>query len=206
VISHLFRWSLTPLVLLVFASAAFGQSEINGRVVDPDDKPVAGLDVILHAVTETAGTDVDKATTAADGTFTLSAKSSDPNAIYFVAVTWKGELYIGELMRQPFPANQEYLVRVGVNPVDIPQPEVAPELSAEEKKQNRSRGAVVIVAAGLIIAGLLGFGLKRRPAAQRRWLVELARIEDDIATDPDSTTLQKRRTELRERLKAPKRG
>jgi hypothetical protein len=62
------------------------------------------------------------------------------------------------------------------------------------------------VAAGAIIAALLGYGLRRRPATQRRWLVELARIEDDLTTDPDSSALQKRRAELRARLKAPKSG
>ena len=193
-------------LILFSALSAHAQSDINGRVVDPQDKPVAGLKVLLHAVNEKSGTDVDKATTAEDGTFKLSAGSTDETAIYFVAVTWNGELYMGDLMRPPFPQNQEYIVRVGVNPVEVPEEFAQPEISAEEKQSNNNKGAVVIVAAGAIIAGLLGLGLKRRAPAQRRWLVELARIEDDIAAEPDSSALQKRRGELRARLKAPKSG
>jgi hypothetical protein len=201
---RLLRYSLVPALILVVASDALGQSDINGRVLDAQEKPVAGLEVILHAVSETSGSDVDKDTTAEDGTFRLSAPSADESAVYFVAVTWEGQLYMGDLLRPPFPTNQEYLVRVGVNPVDLSGVADAPPVSAEEQKKERSAGAVVIVAAGAVIAALLGYGLHRRPASQRRWLVELARIEDDIAADPDSSALQKRRAELRARLKAPK--
>ena len=205
-IPRLRRYSFVPVLILVAASDALGQSDINGRVVDPQEKPVAGLEVLLHAVTESSGSDVDKDTTAEDGTFRLSAPSADANAVYFVAVTWQGQLFMGDLLRPPFPTDQEYLVRVGVNPVDLSGVADAPPVSPEEQKKERSAGAVVILAAGAVIAALLGYGLHRRPASQRRWLVELARIEDDIAADPDSSALQKRRAELRARLKAPKSG
>lgn len=187
----------------VATSAAFGQSEINGRVLDPQQKPVAGLEVLLHAVNESTGMDVDKDTTAADGTFRLVARATDANAVYFVAVVWNGQLYMGDLLRPPFPLAQEYVVRVGVNPVDMSEEAAGTQVSPEEQRQNRSRGAVVIVAAGAVIAGLLGFGLRRRPPPQRRWLVELARLEEDLTADPDSSDLLRRRKELRERLKAP---
>lgn len=198
--------SLVPAFILVLVSAAFGQSDIDGRVLDPEEKPIAGLEVILHAVDETTGTDVDKDTTAEDGTFKLSAAQGNPNAVYFVAVVWNGQLYMGDLLRTPFPTGQEYVVRVGVNPVDFGGAADAPVVTPEEQQKERSAGAVVIVAAGAVIALLLGYGLKRRPASQRRWLVELARLEDDLVADPQSSALQKRRAELRARLKAPKSG
>src|SRR5687767_7684206 len=204
--SRLFRYSFAPALIFLVTSHAFGQSDINGRVIDAQDKPVAGLEVLLHAVNETTGSDVDKATTADDGTFKLTAPTTDETAVYFVAVTWEGQLFMGDLLRPPFPSDQEYVVRVGVNPVDLSGIAEAPPVSAEEQKRERSAGAVVILAAGAVIAALLGYGLHRRPASQRRWLVELARIEDDIAADPDSSALQKRRAELRARLKAPKSG
>jgi len=204
--SRLLRYSFVPALIFLVTSHAFGQSDINGRVIDPQDKPVAGLEVLLHAVNETTGSDVDKATTADDGTFKLTAPTTDETAVYFVAVTWEGQLFMGDLLRPPFPSDQEYVVRVGVNPVDLSGIAEAPPVSAEEQKRERGAGAVVIVAAGAVIAALLGYGLHRRPASQRRWLVELARIEDDIAAEPDSSVLQKRRAELRARLKAPKSG
>ena len=201
-----YRVFFSFVLVLASASAAFGQSVINGRVVDPQNNPVPDLQVLLHAVNESRGMDVDTDTTAADGTFSVSAGVTAEDAVYFVAVMWNGQLYMGDLLRAPFPLEQEYVVRVGVNPVDVSAEAAETQITPEEAEQNRSRGAIVIVVAGAVIAGLLGYGLRRRPAAQRRWLVELARLEDDLSTTPDSPDLQKRRAELRARLKAPKSG
>lgn len=188
---------------LCLASTAAAQTEITGRVLDPQDQPVAGIEVILHAVTEATGSDVDKDSTRATGEFTLNAGSTNPNAVYFVAVVYNGELYIGDLLRPPFPLDQEYVVRVGVNPVDISAEQGGIAPSPAEAQRDRSRGIVVVVAALLVIAALIALALSRRPPARRRWLVELARIEDDLASDADERgVLRRRRDELRARLKA----
>ena len=195
------------LILLCGISTANAQQKIGGRVVDPQDKPVANLEVMLHAVTEEMGGDVDTDTTDADGAFELSAAVVDPTAVYFVAAVYNGQLFMGELMRAPFPAAQPYLVRVGVNPVEIAPPPEAPVVTPEEQQRDRTAGIAVILATLAIIAALASIVLGRRAPAQRRWLVELARLEDELATNtnPDAA-LQKRRTELRDRLKAPRSG
>lgn len=205
--SWLGGWPLACIAALTLASSGFAQQRISGRVIDPQGKPVAGIEVTFHAVTGTEGGDIDADTTDANGAFEVGTNENVADAVYFVAVVYNSELFMGDLMRTPFPANQEYIVQVGVNPVNVPPPPSAPELSPEEKQKDRTAGIAVVLATLAIIAALISILIGRRPPAQRRWLVELARLEDDMATDPDpDAAVQKRRAELRERLKAPKSG
>lgn len=198
----------TLAFLLVFASFADGQTTITGRVIDPEGKPVANQSVLLHAVQESAGSNVASDTTDASGAFALNVPTTDPKSIYFVAVLYEGALYMGEMMRPPFPEGQDYIVQVGVNPVDLGAPaNEAPAPAPPTTGSERTAGIFVVVAAVAIIAGLIIAGIRRRPPARRRWLVELARIEDEIAdATGDTAILEKRRAELRTRLKAPGSG
>lgn len=196
-------------VFLIFATSqwATAQSRISGKVVDPAGRPVGGIEVLLHAVQESSGNEIDRDTAAADGTFNVTVKSGGSNAVYFVAVVYNGELFIGDLLRLPFPLGQDYLVQVGVNAVDLSPAAAGTLATPEETKSSRTAGIVVIIAALALIGGILRFALKRRPAARRRWLVELARLEEDIATAADSHgILHQRRAEIRARLRAPASG
>jgi hypothetical protein len=129
----------------------------------------------------------------------------DPNSVYFVAVTDKGQLYIGDLLRAPFSLDQEYVVRVGVNPVDLGGAASSPAVAPVTQKADRRAGVIVILVAGLLIGSILLFAIRRRPPERRRLLVELARLERELAegTDP---ILQKRRLELRRRLTGSQNG
>ncbi|MGQ0812922.1 MAG: carboxypeptidase-like regulatory domain-containing protein [Gemmatimonadota bacterium] len=192
---------------LLLAPPVHAQSHITGRVLDAQQNPVANVEVLLHAVTETSGTNVDTDTTDANGAFRVDADAVISNAVYFVAVVYDGELYMGDLMRAPFPARQEYIVRVGVNPVNLPTAATARELAAPPSGKERAAGLVVIVSAIVMIAALLVIGFRRRPPVRRRWLVELARLEDELDSGTDARdALARRRHELRERLKAPRSG
>lgn len=194
-------------ILLLGAHTLPAQNRITGKVIDPAGKPVGNMVVMLHAVEESSGNEIDKDTSAADGTFNVGVESIDPNAVYFVAVVYNGQLFMGDLMRAPFPQTQDYIVQVGVNPVDLSGAADVPEVTPEEKKSDRTAGIAVVIAAGILIGGILFFGLKRRPPARRRWLVELARLEEELAADPGNRdTLQKRRAELRTRLRATASG
>jgi len=161
------------------------------------------VEVLLHAITESSGSQIDKDTSRADGRFDLRVNSVDPKSIYFVAVTFNGQLYMGDMLRPPFPSGQEYVVQVGVNPVDFGTGSATPPSATVPLQQRDTRvaGAVVIVIAVGVIAALVIVVIRRRPPEHRRLLVELARIEDEIAlaATPD-TTLEKRRTELRDQL------
>jgi hypothetical protein len=202
------RAFLFSLVLLLCAAASgIAQQTVRGKVVDPQQNPVAGIEVMMHAVTENIGGDVDTDTTDANGVFDLTVAVVDPTAVYFVAVVHQSQLYMGDLMRAPLPIDKEYIVRVGVDPVEIASPPTAPVLTPEEQQRDRTAGIAVILAGLAVIAALASIGLSRRAPAHRRWLVELARLEDDLAANPSpDAALQKRRNELRARLKAPRSG
>lgn len=192
------------VLLLIFGiRAASAQNSITGKVLDPQGKPVGNTEVILHAVEEKSGNQVDKDTTKADGSFTVQVKTIDPKAVYFVAVVWNGSLYIGDLLRAPFPLQQQYVVTVGVNPVDVTPAAAGAEVTPQDAEHDRTAGTMVIVVALLAIGGVVVFALRRRPPARRRWLVELARLENELEANPEERpALEKRRAELRARLKA----
>ena len=197
------RSLLAILIALMCTTRGFAQTTISGRVLDAQGKPVAGIQVLLHAITESAGSQIDTDTSRVDGGFDLHAGTVDAKAVYFVAVTHNGELFMGDLLRPPFPAGQEYIVRVGVNPVDFSGATAAPEPTVRPAGNTRAGAAVILIAA-LVIGGVFFVGLRRRPPEQRRLLVELARLEEDLGTASANGVLQKRRQELRERLMATK--
>ena len=195
--------------LLLTANVAFAQTRIDGRVFDPANKPVPGIEVTLHGVGDKSGNEVDQDTTGSDGSFSLNATSPDTSLVYVVAVVWNGQLYIGDLLRAPFPKDQEYVVQVGVNPVNLGngQAEEAVTSAAPKSKKDRTAGTIVMLVAALVIAAIVTFAIKRRPPARRRWLVELARLEDELSMGSgNAAVLERRRAELRGRLQAPRTG
>jgi hypothetical protein len=188
--------------MLVFAGDATAQTRISGRVLDAEGQPVPGLEVLLHAITEASGTEVDKDTSRTDGAFDVTVTDVDSDAVYFVAVVYNGQLFMGDLLRPPFPLEQEYVVRVGVNPVDLSAEAAGTAVTPQQAESERTAGVMVVLVAAGVIGAILFFVLRRRPPAQRRWLVELARLEEELATHPDAgEALEARRAELRDRLK-----
>ncbi|HUP88693.1 MAG TPA: carboxypeptidase-like regulatory domain-containing protein [Longimicrobiales bacterium] len=195
------------LSTLVIATQAFAQNKISGKVIDPQNKPVGNIAVFLHGVSGSAGNEVAHDTSSADGSFELSLPTVDPNLVYFVAVVWNGQLYIGEMLKAPFPTTKDYVVQVGVNPVDLGGQQDEQPVAPEVQEKDRSAGIAVIVAAIALIALIASIALSRRPPARRRMLVQLARLENEIDANPsDAETLQKRRAELRARLRSAKTG
>lgn len=188
--------------MLLFAGAAAAQTRISGRVLDAEGNPVPGIEVLLHAITAATGIEVDKDTSRTDGAFEVTAASVDSDAVYFVTVVYNGQLFMGELLRPPFPVDQEYIVRAGVNPVDLTPEAAGTAVTPQQAESDRTAGVIVVIGAVGLIGGILLFVLRRRPPAQRRWLVELARLEEELATHPDAgEALVARRAELRDRLK-----
>lgn len=168
---------------LLLAGELRAQNTINGRVLDEAQRPVAGVEVLLHRVTTGSGGSVDTDTSDATGAFQLTAPpDADSAALYFVAVQSGGELFMGEMQRMPFPSDLEYIVEAGDDPVRFEAPPLAPE--------ERRAGMFVIIAGVLMVAAVLVYVLRRRPPAYRRMLVELA-----------TTDNEKRRAELIARLK-----
>jgi hypothetical protein len=176
--------------LVVFASEAAAQNTVRGRVLDEAGGPVPNIQVLLHRVTTAAGgSTVDADTSDATGAFTLVAPAeSDSAALFFVAVREAGELFMGEVMRLPFPDTLEYIIEAGDEPARAPEP-IPP--------QDRRAGIFVIVAGVVIVGGVLFFVLRRRVPKHRRLLVELAQLDDKDT----SAATQRRRHHLYTRLK-----
>ena len=176
------------------AAAAYSQNTIAGRALDNSNQPLPNLEVLLHRVTEAGGSTVGLDTTDTSGAFTLVAPAeTDTSAIYFVAAKHMGELYMGEMLRLPFPQEQEYVVSL-TDPVRMTEPAAAPPPPAE---QDRRAGLVVILAGAALVAAVLLFALRRRVPTHRRLLVELANLDDD---DTSPATVR-RRAHIYARLK-----
>jgi hypothetical protein len=186
-----FNWSclFCALVTFLLPANARAQNTIRGRVHDETGAAVPNIQVLLHRVTVAGGGTVDADTSEADGTFTLVAPpETDSAAIFFVAVRESGELFMGEMMRLPFPDSLEYSIEAGDDPVRLPEP-VAP--------QDRRAGLFVIIGGIILVAGVLLFAFRRRVPQHRRLLVELANLDDN----DHSPAAERRRKHLYERLK-----
>jgi hypothetical protein len=183
---HVFTFSC---FLCLFAADLRAQNTVRGRVLDEQGGPVPNIEVLLHRVTVAGGGTVAADTSDASGAFTLVAPpETDSAAIFFVAVRQAGELFMGEMMRLPFPDTLEYMIEAGDEPVGTPEP-VAPE--------DRRAGLFVILAGGALVVGVLLFAFRRRVPEHRRLLVELANLDDK----DKSPSAERRRKHLYERLK-----
>lgn len=154
--------------LVPCAPAVAQEHVLSGHALDGDDRPVAGLEVMLHRVTPDGGATIARDTTGADGRFTLSAAGGADDPVYFVAARHDGQLQIGPMLRAPFPESG-YVLRVGGSPVGAPA------------RDRRKAGLVVGILAvlGLAVAWLV------RPPARRRLLLRLAQIEEARAAGAD---------------------
>jgi hypothetical protein len=180
---------LFALATTLLGSELHGQNTIRGRVHDENGAPVPNIQVLLHRVTVEGGGTVHADTSQADGTFTLVAPpETDSAAIFFVAVRDAGELFMGEMMRLPFPDSLEYSIEAGDDPVRLPEP-VPP--------QDRRAGLFVIIGGVLLVTAVLLFAFRRRVPEHRRLLVELANLDEN----DHSTAAERRRKHLYERLK-----
>ena len=176
-------------LLLIAAAPVSAQNTIRGRALDDQDKPMAGLLVLLHRVTTTGGGGfVDTDTTDAQGAFELVAPpETDSSAIFFVAANQNGEMFMGDMQRLPFPDSMEYVIAMS-EPVRVAEP-IAPE--------DERAGLFVIIGGAVLVAGVLFFALRRRAPQHRRLLVELANLDDD----DKSAATERRRQHLYARLK-----
>ena len=159
------------------APAAAQQQQLTGQVLDAEERPVAGLEVVLHRVTEGGGTIVASDTSDTEGAFTLRSGDDPPDAVYFVAARYEGQLHIGSMLRAPFPAG-EYVLRVGGDPVTAPV-----ETPVRPVAGSRRPAIALMVMVGLLGLGVFGFVRAARPSARRRLLLRLAQLEETRDAD-----------------------
>jgi hypothetical protein len=181
------RWAAQELVL-------------SGRVLGPGGQPVADHAVLLHRVTDEGGAKLAEGTTGADGAFTLrAAGDGPPNAVFFVAARFEGKLYVGPLLKPPFPDDGSYVVQVGVPGVgavtDIAGGPAGAPVSAPAAAIPARPGApfalVLLIAAitGGALLSVHGLG----PSRRRRALIALAELDERGAGHEGETDSRGRR-------------
>jgi hypothetical protein len=178
--------------------------QVQGRVIGPDGEPLADTRVVLHRVVGMGGANIAEAVSDSAGRFTISADSApSPEAVYFLAARYQGELYIGEAFRAPF-ATTEYVLSVGVPGTSASAligegqgtalPQGAPATSATRlpgsAPATSTRWLLFAIPAIMLLGVVAYFVLRRRTSIppRRRILADLAALDLEHAgsTDPDA--------------------
>lgn len=206
----------TLLLLAVFASPLRAQDDralqdqelrgpaLQGRVVDTEGRPVSGIPVTLHHVTEGGGSEVGRALSDQEGRFVIEPGATLAGGVYFAATRFDGALYMGTPFRTFGEVPEDYRIVIGgdgiVGGAAIPGP-----VSAE-----RGQGWGVLLFFGLVGLAAVVVPLRRArrgPLAYRTILTELAELEErQAALSPQSRQAmegeyREQRAALRARLK-----
>ncbi|MBX6362969.1 MAG: hypothetical protein IRZ00_03795 [Gemmatimonadetes bacterium] len=175
-------------------AAAAPASTLSGTVVDTAGRAAGGLELTLHRVSGQGGAPVAHDTSDARGRFRLVVPAeTEPDAIYFVATRYNGDLYVGPTFKAPYPEGQSYGLTVGANPVRAealpaqpgsPAPMQVPEAArAEDRRAGRLFFAVLLALAALAAAGVAGVRWRGERAERRRrgFVLELAALDERYA-------------------------
>jgi hypothetical protein len=199
------RAGVALFTVLLAATATEAQNAttvtITGIVTDPQGAPVPDLHVLLHRVAGAGGASLGSALTDSTGAFSISAEAvSDTSAIYFAAARLDGELYIGPFVSEP-DGSTPYVLVVGGDAVPI-GPAMNPPLPPVSPGGGPRRQLLVILPL-LALLGVATWAIMRgvRPPPERRALVRLAMIDEELAGSGDAQ-LERERVRLMEQLLA----
>lgn len=205
---------LPALALIVSASGAAAQDaggSVPGRVLGPDNMPVASQAVVLHRVQGATGATVAETVTTEDGTFTLEVPAdSDPAALYFVATRYAGELYIGAPFRagEQDPAGQDIVVGVpGTSATAMlegsgPPPPMAQPIGRPVTTRNWL--LLVIPLVGVAAVAIYALVPRSRVPPDRALLIRIAELDERLANVPDTSraSMLEERSRLTQQLRA----
>jgi hypothetical protein len=204
-------WWVRPLLALLIvpflsAAATVQSPTLRGKIVDPEGRPVTGLPVSLHHVSETGGVEGGSAVTDREGHFEidLDETGGDEGGVYFAASRFDGSLYMGEPFRTVAEIPDPYQIVIGIGGIGggpaMPMP--------SGESDSRGLGIVILVAALGLVAVLIPFWRGRRgPRAVRALLAELAELDEHQLSAPaearplGEAEYQMVRTRLRDRIR-----
>jgi len=192
------------VILHSFVSPLAAQDVVRGRVADAADNPIPGVVVLLHAITEAGGSEIDRDTADAGGGFELSFDfQSGP--LYFVATRVEGQIF----MADPFRAlpDEAIVLRAGpgVEPLSLDALAASPtDPAAAAPADERAHEGWWVAAIAAVIVGAVSWLVQRtrgRAPRARELLLEIARLDEAHAASPGSEeAYHARRNELRARL------
>ena len=192
--------------LLLTPDPGAAQDVLRGRVSDAADRPVAGAVILLHAVTEDSGRELDRDTSDANGAFELSYRF-EAGPLYFVATRLDGEIFMAEPFREPPAGDIDLRAGAGIEPLRmgdaVPGPTASPALSSAEREPTHGGWWVAAIGAAIVAAVFWIVQRSRRRAPRARELMlEIARLDEarGMAGDAGDATYRARREELRARL------
>lgn len=168
-----------PLLLLlgsVLASPLHAQYPVlRGQVVDPDGRPVSGISVTLHHVTDGGGAEVGRALSDHEGKFSIEPGEGVVGGVYFAATRFEGALYMGNPFRSLDEVTDDYRIVIGVGGI------AGGAAFQEPPDSAAGQGWLVLLAFALLGLGAVVVPLRRGrrgPGSHRAILVELAELEE----------------------------
>ena len=207
----LYTLLLPAVACACLAAPAWAQQasgSVPGRIIGPDDAPLAEQSVVLHRVQGARGETVATAVTGADGGFVLEFPlDADGEALYFVATRYAGELYIGA----PFRAGEQnppaQVIQVGIPGTSATA--MLEEGTAMPRPIGRpatSRTWLLLVIPLLGVAAVAVYALipRSRVPPERQLLIRIAELDERISSAPNGqrASLHQERSRLADQLRA----
>ena len=190
--------------LLLCAAPVAAQETVRGRVADASDNAIPGAVVLLHAVAEDSGRELDRDTADANGSFELSY-AFEEGPLYFVATRVDGEIFMAEPFREP--PSDEIVLRAGagVEPLQmggLAADPAAPTATAPTRESEHNGWWVAAIGAAIVGAVVwITHRSRRRAPRARELMIEIARLDEASAGAPGGAEANRaRRDELRARL------
>jgi hypothetical protein len=169
-------------------------NRVHGVVIGPDGKPLSGQAVVIHRVNGSSGITVATDTSDSAGNYEMEVRdaAAAPDAVYFLAARYKGELYIGDAFKVPFDtasrtvqvgtaATSARALIAGANAEQALPP-------AEPPPPDPTRWLIWVLPILAIAAlGVMMLAGGARMPARRRTLIEIAKLDEAHAADPAAT-------------------
>jgi hypothetical protein len=191
---------------VISVAPASAQEKVRGRVADAADNPIVGAVVLLHAVTEESGRELDRDTADANGEFELSYEF-EPGPLYFVATRVDGEIFMAEPFREPITSDVDLRAGTGVEPLrmDAATDGAAPGAAAPVPARESEHGGWWVLAMGAAIVAAVLWVVqrsRRRAPRARELMLEIARLDETraAAAGIGDDAYRARRDDLRARL------
>jgi hypothetical protein len=187
------RHALRMLILLAtlpsMLAAQQDSVEVRGRVIGPDSEAVSDQRILLHRVGAGEAANVAETRTGAGGEFVLRAVAEqDTSVIFFAALMYEGELYMGPMFRAGGEVPGEQVIQVGIPGTSatamLEGSGQAGAIPMGRPATNRNWLLLAIPLLGVAAVAVYALVPRSRIAADRALLISIAEIDERLMTAP----------------------